>query len=434
MAGVVFAIPQTVWQSGPLSLGQKLPFTPAVATRELPVRMRVMNTACPRWSVDLRTTDDRQKLPVASDPGTNGMRKVILGFLCLVLMMAGCRASNLLSNAEADSAQTIEDLGPVYCMAVSQDGERVVSGHQDSRARVWNLKSGELLAQFGDQRPAVVCAAFSPDGKQIAFAHADEFVRIWDLELGREITTFRGHSGTVLTVAYMPDGKQILSTAGDKTIRLWDVASGAEMRRFVGHDADINSVLPFADGRTLISASGDYWGGRVNDSSVRLWDVATGKELKKFVGECGPMGDMALSTNDQFAVTCSWRKGIQVWNVTDGTEIRRFGDTYTNCIALSPNNRQVVSGGYKGDIKVWDVDTGELLLQLPGHASEIHGIAFSPDGTHVISCSGHWGSRGNEAKTDFLGMEYAEAVDCTTRLWSIKESKEVRRFNGPVNP
>lgn len=362
------------------------------------------------------------------------MRKIVPGFLFLALVMAGCRITNSLPSAGSGSSQTIEDLGPVYCIAISRDGERIVSGHQDSRARVWDLNSGELLAQFGDQRPAVVCTAFSPDGKHIAFAHADEFVRIWDLDVGREIATFRGHSGTIRTVAYMPDGKQLISTAGDKTIRLWDVESGLEVQSFVGHDADINSVSPFADGLTFISASGDYWGGRVNDSSVRLWDVATGKELKKFVGECTPMGDMALSTNEQFAVTCSWRTGIQVWNVEGGTETRRFGDTYTSCIALSPDDRQVVSGGYKGEIKIWDVDTGKLLLQLPGHSSEIHGIAFSPDGAHVISCSGHWGSRGNEVKTDFLGMEYAEAVDCTTRLWSIKEGKELRRFNGPVDP
>ena len=97
---------------------------------------------------------------------------------------------------------------------------------------------------------------------------------------------------------------------------------------------------------------------------------------------------------------------------------------------LSPDNRQVVSGGYKGEIKVWTVDTGEVLLRLPGHSSEIHDIAFLPDSAHVISCSGHWG--GNSEKQDSFGSELAVPVDCTIRLWSIVESKEVRRFNSPL--
>jgi len=349
-------------------------------------------------------------------------------FLVVVAIFVGYS----LLNARLDGPQALEDLGPVYCLAISRDGQRIVSGHHDSRARVWNVDSGDLIAEFGCERPAVVCATFSPDGNQIAFAHADEFVRIWDLGLGRETKTFRGHTGTVRTIAYLPNGKQILSAGGDKTIRLWDVASATEERCFVGHDADVNAVASFADGRKIISASGDYWGGRINDSSVRVWDVATGKEQKRFVGEFGPMKNVILSSDNHTALTCSWDTRIQFWNVDSGTEIRRFGDTYTNCIALSPNGRQVVSGGYRGEIKLWSAATGELLSQGPAHSSAIHGMSFCPDGIHVIACSGHWGSRGNTRKTDFFGEPISEAVDCTIRLWAITANKEVRRFNAPI--
>jgi WD40 repeat protein len=230
----------------------------------------------------------------------------------------------------------------------------------------------------------------------------------------------------------MPNGKQILSAGADKTIRLWEIASGSEERCFAGHDADVNGVVAFADHRKIISASGDYWGGRVNESSVRVWDAATGKQIKKFDGEFAPMKDVVLSPDGRIALTCSWDTGIQVWDVNEGKELRRFGDKCTNCISLSPDGRQVVSGGYEGEIKLWSVETGEMLKQLPGHSSEIHGIAFCPDGIHVVACSGHWGSRSNKPKRDFFGEEMGEAVDCTLRLWDIKAGKEVRRFDGPV--
>jgi WD40 repeat protein len=323
-------------------------------------------------------------------------------------------------------------------LAISRDGQRLVSGHQDGRARVWNVGSGELIAEFGHERAAIISASFSPDGHQIAFAHADEIVRIWDLDLGREIKKFRGHSGTVRTVSYLPNGKQILSAGADKTIRLWDVASGSEAVSFVGHGADVNAVVAFDDGRKVLSASGDYWGGRVNESSVRVWDAATGKQIKKFDGEFAPMNDITISADGRIALTCSWDTGIQVWDVNEGKEIRRFGDKYTSCVALSPDGRQVVSGAYglsKAEIKLWSVKTGELLLQGPAHGSEIHGIAFCPDGYQVVACSGHWGSRGGKRKTDFFGSPtIGEAVDCTLRLWDMKSGAEVRRYNRSVQP
>jgi WD40 repeat protein len=365
------------------------------------------------------------------------MRKIIVvyGLLFFVILTTIIGYSAL--NADPNAPKTIADKGPVLCVAVSRDGKRVVSGHRDSRARVWNVDSGELIAEFGQGRPSIVCASFSPDGHQIAFAHADEFVRLYDLDLGRETKTFRGHTGTLRTVSYMPNGKQVLSAGGDKTIRLWDVATGSEVINFVGHGADVNAAVAFDEGRKVISASGDYWGGRVNDSSVRIWDAKTGKELRKFTGEFAPMKNLVLSPDERTALTCSWDTGIQVWDMSQAKEIRRFGDKYTECIALSPDGRQVVSGAYgnsKAEINLWSVESGELLLHGPAHERTIYGIAFFPDGVHVVACSGDWGSRRGNRKTDFLGEPIGEAIDCTLRLWDIKRGVEVRRFNRAIKP
>ncbi|MBX7104434.1 MAG: WD40 repeat domain-containing protein [Gemmataceae bacterium] len=363
------------------------------------------------------------------------MRKTIATLLFLPIIAVAVLTGYSVLKADPDAPKTIEDLGPVCCHAISPDGQRVVSGHEDSRARVWNVASGELVAEFGRERPAVVCASFSPDGRRIVFAHADEFVRIWDLDLKREIKTFQGHTGTIRTVAYMPDGQHVISAGADKTIRLWNIASGMEMHSFVGHGADVNGLAVFDDGHKVISASGDYWGGRVNESSVRVWDTTTGKQIKKFDGEFAPLKGIAITRDGRIAVTCSWKTAIQVWDVNEGKEIRRFGDKYTESIALSQDGRQVVSGAYslsKAQIKLWSIETGELLAQGPAHASTIHQISFLPDGINVMACSGDWGSRGGKRRTDFLGQPLPDAVDCTLRLWDMKTGEEVRRYNGPV--
>jgi WD40 repeat protein len=42
---------------------------------------------------------------------------------------------------------------------------------------------------------------------------------------------------------------------------------------------------------------------------------------------------------------------------------------------------------YVGIIKIWDANTGECLKTLDGHSGWVRSVAFSPDGTKIISGS-----------------------------------------------
>jgi WD40 repeat protein len=39
-------------------------------------------------------------------------------------------------------------------------------------------------------------------------------------------------------------------------------------------------------------------------------------------------------------------------------------------------------------IRIWDVATRQELAELSGHSDYVHALAFSPDGTRLISSSG----------------------------------------------
>ena len=59
----------------------------------------------------------------------------------------------------------------VSCCAFSPDGSRIVSGSSDRPARVWNSRTGELIATLaGHGRNGIVRCAFSPDGMFILSA------------------------------------------------------------------------------------------------------------------------------------------------------------------------------------------------------------------------------------------------------------------------
>ena len=54
-------------------------------------------------------------------------------------------------------------------------------------------------------------------------------------------------------------------------------------------------------------------------------------------------------------------------------------------IAFSPDGTQVVSGSWNRTVRSWDAATGDLLQTLKGHSDRVMSVAFSPDGTQVVS-------------------------------------------------
>ena len=50
--------------------------------------------------------------------------------------------------------------------------------------------------------------------------------------------------------------------------------------------------------------------------------------------------------------------------------------------------QKIISGSYDDKtIKIWDANTGECLKALEGHLDSIFSVAYSPDGTKIISGS-----------------------------------------------
>ena len=109
----------------------------------------------------------------------------------------------------------------------SPDGSRVVTASNDDTARVWDVKTGSVLATLYGHTDAVDSAAFSPDGSRIVTASGDKTARVWDAETGAALTTLLGHSGGVGSANFSPDGSRIVTASEDKTARVWNTATGA---------------------------------------------------------------------------------------------------------------------------------------------------------------------------------------------------------------
>ena len=73
-------------------------------------------------------------------------------------------------------------------------------------------------------------------------------------------------------------------------------------------------------------------------------------------------------------------KGINT-NVTGNSR-------FVTSVAFSPDGSRIVSGSNDVTIRLWDVSTGQQIGEpLTGHSSYVNSVAFSPDGSLIVSGS-----------------------------------------------
>jgi WD40 repeat protein len=334
----------------------------------------------------------------------------------------------------------------VSSVALSLDGEQVLTSSSDNTVRVWDVATGRELRRFYGGE-----GTFSPDDKQVLIGSydntvgswdvpasaADKIVRLWDVTTGREVRRFIGHADRVDLVAFSPDGTQVLTGSQDKTARLWDAATGHELHAFGGHTANILSIAFSTSGKQILTE------GR--DSTLRVWEVATGRELRRFFG-----GKGKFSLDGKHVLTSSSDNTVRLWDVDTGLEVRRYTghtDTITS-IALSSNGKQVLAGSRDKTIALWDVDTGRELRSFAGQTGGANLVAFSPDGKQMIvsredNSVSLWDVSTGLGVRRFRGHSatilsavfspdskrvLTSSSDNTVRLWDVATGQELRRF------
>ena len=81
--------------------------------------------------------------------------------------------------------------------------------------------------------------AIRPDGEEAVTVGGDNTLRLWNVKTGRLLAVLEGHQGSLFGVSYNSDGKRIATASADNTVRVWDADMRGTRGRIGGYGADV---------------------------------------------------------------------------------------------------------------------------------------------------------------------------------------------------
>ena len=306
---------------------------------------------------------------------------------------------------------------------ISQDGQLLAAGYEDTFIRLFDLTKECLVSLFSGHDEAVRCAKFSPDNKLLATGSVDTTIIVWNVEDGRQVKRLQGHDADVWTLAISPDGEDIVSGSADTAVKFWKLKgeSETEFAQVSGHPATVEAVTYTPDSSRVLACSGEvgyiysragkafatmtghqgiiysletsHRGDRVitgsEDHTARIWLIETGVELVTIRQHHEPVWSAHFSMDDTTVLCGSYDTTVSIHDSYTGELhfILQSNTSFVESVAYFPRGDLVASGAADGLVMLWEASTGEKVAELKCHVDKVTSIQFSPGGENLVTSS-----------------------------------------------
>lgn len=313
-----------------------------------------------------------------------------LGMISIVAAVPGCKDRTATDTAFVkDTPEIFVQLGhsgTISSAAFSRDGAYVLSGSADHTVKLWEKNTGRLVrtvrgSEIGIRGEGSLKASFSPDGRNILVGSWDGDIVVLDLTTGRKLSAFVHPA--MSSMAFSPDGAYVLTGSYEGAMKLWNIATGEEEETFEVSSYGVTSVAFSRDGKSILS--GDQGGG-LQIRNVETTDITIAFRDDQ---ETSAIFSVAFSPDGTRAMAVNSAGNITVWEVRTGRKIRQSatGGIFNGpSIDFSRDGKYVaLGGGLRDTIALWNLETGEEVRAFAGQSGFVDVLAFSSDGTTLLS-------------------------------------------------
>jgi hypothetical protein len=207
----------------------------------------------------------------------------------------------------------------------------------------------------------------------------DRIVKLFDVATGKEKQILKGHDYPISSLAFSP--RPHVLAAGDTSgeVLVWDLTTGKVVHRFHGRKKAVCRLTFSGDGSLLAE----------DDENVHVWEVDSEEERAVFSRGMELPTSLSFSPNGRSLASVDENGRIRIMEISSGRLRReeRRDPPFYKAVAWSPDGTLLAYAGDDGTIRFRDARNMNEVASLSGHTGEVTSLAFTADGSRLISSS-----------------------------------------------
>ena len=270
--------------------------------------------------------------------------------------------------------QEVDHGAPTTAVAISTGNRLLATGGVDRVVAPGVSRAASRCVTLKGHVGPISAISFSARGTLLATASTDGIGRVWRTARGDPVSVLSGHANYLTDITFSPDGTQVVTASLDRTARTWKAETGAALATFVG-DTDAVVSAQFAGfGLEVVTAS--------RDGSARIWDAVVQPRLP-VVAELGaPVTRVDFGNSGRSLTATAGGRAYRI-ALPRGPAVQIGPAPPPRTTVIGPGGATAAAEGNVVTITRPDGTT----IQLVGHRADVNSVAFSADGTRVVTAS-----------------------------------------------
>jgi WD40 repeat protein len=186
-----------------------------------------------------------------------------------VILVSTHKGVAILKNKQLINEQS--DFGfEVTSVDIAKDGERVVLGGSDKKARLYEFDGTKLTkkAEYETHRGRITKVAFSPDSSLVAVGDSNREIVVYNTD--NQSVKYNGlvfHTSQITDLAWSPNGEYLASAAVEKNVIVWNLKEQKRAITDIAHLGGVTAVAFVPDEENTLLTAG-------NDLCIKTWQFS----------------------------------------------------------------------------------------------------------------------------------------------------------------
>lgn len=221
----------------------------------------------------------------------------------------------------------------------------------------------------------------------------------------KKVNTFSGHRDCVYVLERLVENHRFISAAGDGMVVRWDFNAPDEGELIAKVD---NSVYALAHvpGKDLLIIGNNFKG-------LHVIDLVHKKEIRNLHFTDAAIFDILVSNGHVYVATGEGKVVDFCLHDFSVHKVHQYATESARCLAIH-NNGDLAVGYSDNTLRI--IHSDGRLSELSGHTNSIFSLAFSPDGSELLS-----GGRDAHLKVWSVAQEYALKTSIVAHMYAIND-------------